>query len=240
MPTLPPRIRRVAGLVALLLPASQLHGQQCPPPGATTGVAARLAGGLEWGGNGSARGATVALHGHRWFVLGEYTDRGWALGRRTFQDSPFPGYMERQHQVLGARAGVVRALGTRTSLCVSGGYAAGTGLWYRYSGEPELGGVGFESHRRVRADLALAHAVTGRGMRLQPGMNVGVLFVRERELQGDIVSDGLTGALPISFTLGVPLGDAFTVRPRANLGRGSQAGASYGVDAVVQLGRARR
>jgi len=227
-------------LAALLLPLSQLHGQQCLAPGTVTGLATRVAGGLEWGGEGSARGATLALHGERWFVLGEYTDRGWALGRRTFNDSPFAGFMERQHQVLGARAGLGRTLGERTALCVSGGYATGTGLGFESSGDPELGGAGFDAHRRVRIDLELVHAVDARGVRLRPAMNVGVLLVRERELQGDIMSEGFTGALPITFTLGVPIGEAFTLRPRANLGRFSQRGASYGVDAVLQLGGPRR
>jgi len=232
---------RVTVLAVLLLPMGQLRAQQCLAPGTVTALAMRVAGGLEWGGEGSARGSTLAVHGRRWFVLGEYTDRGWALGRRTYSGLPLPGYMERQHQVLGARAGLVRALDDRTALCVSSGYAVGSGLGFEMSGDPELGGVGFEAHRRVRADIELVHALTVRRVRLLPAVNVGVLFVRETELIGDIVNTGLTGYLPVTFTLGVPIGDAITLRPRYNAARRrSQRGASYGVDAVVQLGRPRR
>jgi hypothetical protein len=232
---------RLVALAALLLPAASLDAQQCVAPGTVTGRAVRAAGGLEWGGEGSARGTTLALHGRRWFVLGEYTDRGWALGRRTYSGLPLPGFMERQHQVLGARAGFVRTLNDRTALCVSGGYAMGTGLGFELSGDPIIGGVGFDAHRRVRADIELIHELTVRGVRLLPAVNAGVLFVNESELQGDIMNIGTTGSLPITFTLGVPIGDALTIRPRYNAARRRNArGASYGIDAVVQLGRNRR
>lgn len=69
-----------------------------------------------------------------------------------------------------------------------------------------LGGVGFETHSRVRGDVELAHERTVGRVRLQPAASVGVLVVRERELQGDIESGGLMGYLPITLTLGVQLG----------------------------------
>lgn len=233
--------RGFAVLVALLSPLGHLVAQQCVAPGTVSGLALRVAGGLEWGGDGSARGGTVALHGRRWFVAGEFADRGWALGRRTYSGLPLPGYMERQHQVLGARAGVASALDDRTALCVSGGYAVGTGLGFELSGDPELGGVGFDAHRRVRADIELVHALTVRRVRLLPAVNLGVLFVRETELLGDIVDARVIGSLPITVTLGVPVGDAITLRPRYNVARRrSGRGPSYGFDAVVQLGRSRR
>jgi hypothetical protein len=231
----------VWGLVLGLIvsPAARAGAQHCVASGGATAPVLRAAGGLEWGGDGSARGATVSLHGRTWFVAGEFGDRSWAFGRRTFSGLPSSGFMERQHQVLGVRAGGRRELAPSTALCLSAGYARGTGLGYELSGDPLLGGVGFETHSRVRGDVELAHELTVGRVRLQPAASVGVLFVRERELQGDIVSEGLTGYLPITLTLGVPLGDVFTVRPRLNLPRGGSRGSSYGVDAMVQLGRRR-
>jgi hypothetical protein len=224
----------------LLVPVDQLPAQHCVAPGTMPALALRAAGGLERGGEGSARGGTIALHGTRWFVAGEYTDRGWALGRRTYEGLPLPGYMERQHQVLGARAGIVRPLGHRSAVCVSGGYAVGIGLGFAFSGDPELGGAGFDAHRRMRADVEAVHTLRVGVLRLLPAINLGILLVQETELMGDIVSSGRTGYLPVTVSVGVPLGDAITLRPRYNLPRrGSQRGSSYGVDAVVQLGRPR-
>jgi hypothetical protein len=235
-------LRSLSALAATLLlasPIARANAQHCVASGGATLPVVRAAAGLEWGGDGSARGAAVSLHGRRWFVAGEFGDRSWAFGRRRFSGLPVPGFMERQHQVLGVRAGGRHELTARSALCVSGGYARGTGLGYQLSGDPLLGGVGFETHTRVRGDVELAHDLTIGAVRIQPAASIGLLFVHERELQGDIVEEGLTGYLPITLTLGVPLGDVLTVRPRLNLPRGGSRGSSYGVDAMVQIGRLR-
>lgn len=204
-------------------------------PASQPKLSVRASGGVEVGGDGHAAGGSLALHGPRWFVAGEFADRGWGLGRRTFSDSPSPGFMERQHQVLGVRAGGARALGRRAALCTSVGYGVGTGMRIASSNDPILGGVGFESHHRLRADLEVVRAVTVGNLTLLPALGVGVLFVREEELAGDIMLSGLTGYLPITMTVSVPVGRRVLLRPRLNVPRGDSRGASYGVDASVQL-----
>jgi hypothetical protein len=143
--------------------------------------------------------------------------------------------MERQHQVLGLRAGGARALGQRAALCASVAYAMGTGLRFVSSGDPMLGGAGFESHRRVRADMEVVRAITLGNVRLLPALSVGLLLVREDEIQGDIALSGVSGYVPITMMIGVPIGRYITLRPRFNVPRGDSPGTSYGIDASVQM-----
>lgn len=234
---MPPITRLVAVLGSVLLvSAAPLAAQHCVIPGTLPRLSVRAAGGAEWGGDGYAAGGTLAVHGQRWFVAGEFADRGWGLGRRTYEGLPLPGYMERQHQVLGARAGGARPIGRRAALCFSVGYAVGTGLRIVSSGDPLLGGVGFFSHRRGRADVEVVRGITVGTVQLLPAISVGVMIVREEELLGDIVTSGPTGAVPITLTVGVPIGRTLVLRPRVNVPRGDRRGTSYGVDASVQLG----
>lgn len=221
---------------ALVVVSAPLAAQQCLIPGSVPPLSVRASGGADFGGEGHAAGGSLALHGQRWFVAGEFADRGWGLGRRTYRGLPLPGFMERQHQVLGLRAGGTRALGTRAALCGSLAYGIGTGLRVVPSGDPILGGAGFEAHRRVRADLEVVRAITIGDVRLLPALGIGVLFVREDEVQGDIFLSGLTGYVPITMMIGVPIGRHVTLRPRFNVPRGDARGTSYGIDASVQLG----
>jgi hypothetical protein len=223
----------------LCLGTAPLKAQHCHTPGASPRLAIRAAGGVERGGKGHAAGGSLTLHARRWFVAGEFADRGWGLGRRTFRGLRLPGFMERQHQVLGLRAGGSLTLGTRSALCASLGYAIGTGLRVAYSGDPLQGGAGFESHHRVRADMEVARAITIGDVRLLPALSVGLLFVREEEIQDDIVLIGTTGYVPITMTVGVPIGRYITLRPRLNVPRGNDRGTSFGIDASVQLSRIR-
>jgi hypothetical protein len=220
---------------ALVLATTPLAAQHCLIPGSVPALSVRAGAGTERGGDGYAAGGTLALHGQRWFVAGEFADRGWGLGRRTIRDSPLPGFMERQHQVLGLRAGGTHALGTRAALCSSVAYAIGTGLRVVPSGDPTLGGAGFESHHRVRADMEVVRAITIGDVRLLPAVSVGLLLFREDEVQGDIALSGLSGYVPITMMIGVPIGRHVTLRPRFNVPRGVARGTSYGIDASVQL-----
>ncbi len=220
---------------ALVLVSTPLAAQHCLIPGNVPAVSVRVSGGAEYGGEGYAAGGALALHGQRWFVAGELADRGWGLGRRTYRGLPLPGFMERQHQVLGLRAGGVRALGTRAALCTSLAYAIGTGLRVVSSGDALVGGSGFQSHHQVRADMEVVRAITIGDVRLLPALSVGLLLVREDEVQGDILLSGLSGYVPITMMLGVPIGRHVTLRPRFNVPRGDARGTSYGIDASVQL-----
>jgi hypothetical protein len=229
--------RTITTLVTALLfalPLRSTAAQLCAAP-LTRGVETRAAAGLEWGGEGYARGTTLSWHGRRAFVAGEFTDRGWGNGRRQFEDAPLPGFMERQHQVLGVRAGIARALGGRTTLCTAAGFGVGTGLSIQPSGDPQSGGVGFESHRRFRADIEVVRRVAIGSVDLLPSASVGLLFFSESELSGDIMLSGLVGYLPITFTLGVPVHDRVLVRPRLNVPRGDQRGTSYGLDVTLRF-----
>ena len=229
--------RTLCLLTALLLAALPLRNaaaQVCAAPNAR-GVETRAAAGLEWGGDGYARGTMLSWHGRRAFVAAEFTDRGWGNGRRVLEGVPLPGNMERQHQVLGVRAGIARAFGTRTALCTSAGFGVGTGLSIQSSGDPELGGVGFESHRRFRADVEVVQRVTIGTVDLLPSASVGLLFFSESELSGDLMLSGLMGYLPITFTLGVPVHDRVLVRPRLNMPRGDQRGTSFGLDVMLRF-----
>jgi hypothetical protein len=224
---------------ALVLVTTRLAAQHCVIPGTLSPVSVRASGGTEFGGEGYAAGGSLALHGQRWFVAGEFADRGWGIGRRTFRELP-SGIMERQHQVLGLRAGGARALGTRFVLCASLAYAIGTGLRVVSSGDPMLGGVGFTSHHRVRADMEVVRSITIGDLRLLPALSVGLLLVAEGEItEGDIALDGLSAYAPITMTIGVPIGRHVTLRPRFNVPRGDGRGTSYGIDASVQLSRLR-
>jgi hypothetical protein len=143
--------------------------------------------------------------------------------------------MERQHQVLGVRAGIARALGRRTTLCTAAGFGVGTGLSIQSSGDPQFGGVGFESHRRFRADIEVVRRVAIGSVDLLPSASVGLLFFSESELSGDIMLSGLVGYLPITFTIGVPVHDRVFVRPRLNVPRGDQRGTSFGLDVTLRF-----
>lgn len=219
---------------ALLFPGTRAAAQHCIVPGSTPSLAVRAAAGTEWGGEGRASGGTLALHGRRWFVAGEYTDRGYALGRRQF----WSGFsmMEDQHQVLGVRAGSANPLGSRAAFCISGGYGMGTGMSLQSYGDPMLGGTGFESHRRLRADVEFVREMNVGGVRLLPAASAGLMLTWESELQGDIMLQGPNGYAPITFTLGVPVRDAFALRARFNTPPGRSRGSSFGLDAVVQFG----
>jgi hypothetical protein len=235
-------IARAARLAAIALmfvslPVTALRAQLCLASGTVTAQTARLSGGLEWGGQGHAGGAVLALHDQRWFVAGEYTDRGYALGQRRIPWAPSSSFMEREHQVLGVRAGRVRAIGERGALCMSGGFAVGTGLRVNRSGDPLLGGSGFESHNRLRFDLEFVRAFSFRGVQLEPSVAAGVVWVRETRIAGDIIDDRLFGGhLPVTLALGIPVGHQVMVRPRLNLPPGDSRGPSWGVDASVPLG----
>ncbi len=220
-------------IAALLIPGARASAQHCVTPGTTPSLAVRVAAGTEWGGEGSASGGTIALHGRRWFVGGEYTDRGYALGRRQFQ--PAFSVMESQHQVLGLRAGSVNPLGRHAAFCISGGYGIGTGMRVEYFGDPELGGAGFESHKRVRGDVEFVRELRIGAVRLLPSASVGILMSRETQFIGDIIEQGLQAYVPITFTVGVPVNDAFSLRARLNTPPGQSRGSSFGVDGVVHL-----
>ncbi len=227
----------VLALMPMFLPVAALRAQLCLAPGTVTAPTGRLSGGLEWGGRGHAGGAAVALHHERWFVAGEYTDRGYALGRRRIPWAPSISFMEREHQVLGIRAGRVRPIGERGALCMSGGYATGTGLRVTRSGDPLSGGSGFEEHSRLRFDLEFVRAFTVGGVRLEPSVAAGVVWVRETRIAGDIIDDRfLGGHLPFTLAVGVPVGRQIMVRPRLNLPPGESRGPSWGLDATAPLG----
>lgn len=231
--------RTLCLLFALLLaalPVCDAAAQLCAAPNAR-GVETRAAAGLEWGGEGYARGTMLSWHGRRAFVAGEFTDRGWGNGRGGV---PLSGGMERQHQVLGVRAGLARALGGHTTLCTSAGFGVGTGLSIQSSGDPLFGGVGFESHRRFRADVELVQRVTIGSVDLLPSASVGLLFFFESEVSGDIILGPLKAYLPITFTLGVPVHDRVLVRPRINMPRGDQRGTSFGLDVTLRFAPSHR
>jgi hypothetical protein len=225
---------------ALVLARTPLAAQHCVIPGTVPTLSVRAGAGAELGGEGYAAGGSLALHGQRWFVAGEFADRGWGLGRRTYSPTysglSRPGIMERQHQVLGLRAGGARALGTRSALCASLAYASGTGLRFVSSGDPQVGGVGFTSHHRVRGDIEAVRAITLGNVRLLPALSVGLLLVAEEEIiQGDIIVSGPSRYVPITMMIGVPIGRHLTLRPRFNVPRGDARGTSYGIDASVQM-----
>jgi hypothetical protein len=235
------RIALVCAVTSALLPVAAARAQLCLVPSTATAPVVRLSGGLEWGGRGHAGGVLLARHTPRWFVAGEYADRGYALGRGRVSSAPSISFMERDHQVLGIRAGRVRPVGERGALCVSGGLAVGTGLRMPSSGDPLAGGSGFESHQRLRVDLEFVRAITIRGVQFEPSVAAGVVWVRETRIAGDIIDSRLfDGHLPFTLALGVPVGRQIMVRPRANFPPGTTRGPSFGADVSVSFGNLRR